>query len=97
MAVKKSLNMTDRQWLEEYAKDMEYKFIIRSGEFPYRLIKGKDELKFKTQRDAKEHVMREMHRYMGDHTQIVDSHGNIIEDSPANIRKQKEAAAKKKR
>ena len=88
MAAKKSLdNLTDKEWLNEYAKDMGYKFEVKTGTHPYVLTKGKEVIKFKLVREARNHVLRDLHRYIGDNTRIVDTDGNIIEDSPANIRK----------
>jgi hypothetical protein len=96
MAAKRSLNdMTDKEWLNEYAKDMGYTFTIKVGnKTPYRLKKDGREHMFATLREARNLVLRDLHRYIGDHTTIVSPSGKVIEMSPADKRK---LEAKKKK
>jgi signal recognition particle subunit SEC65 len=86
----KEKKMSDKEWLNEYAKDMGYKFEHKVGsKHPYRLKSKEHTYVFATLHEAKNHVLRDLHRYIGDHTTIVDAHGNVLEMSHADKRKQK--------
>jgi len=81
--------MTAKEWLKEYAPDMGYKFKDKaSGGRHYFLIdkKGKA-VAFETLEDARTFLLRALHRYIGDHTTIVDARGNVLEMSEADKRK----------
>jgi len=80
--------MTPKEWLKEYAPDMGYKFVDKGNKKHYALVdrKGKATV-FETLEQARNFILRAMHKYMGEHTTLVDEHGNVLEMSIADKRK----------
>lgn len=87
----KEKKMTTKEWLKEYAPDMGYKFVDKSkGGKHYSLVNrvGKATV-FETLDEAQRFLLRALHKYIGEHTTIVDARGNVLEMSEADKRKQK--------
>ena len=81
--------MTDKEWCAEYAPDMGYRFVVKTkANHHYWLIDRKGKATgFGTLVEVKNFLLRALHRYIGDHTTIVDARGKVIEKSPAEKRK----------
>jgi hypothetical protein len=67
-----------KRWCKEYSPDMGYKFVDKGNGNHYSLIKNGKTIVFGTLQEVQNHVLREMHEYIGKNTIVVDTTGKKI-------------------